>query len=30
MKVYLESHMPSVLDYVLTSDENMHCFIYIG
>ena len=30
MSVYLGSQTPSVLDYVLTSAQNMHCFIPIG
>ena len=30
MSVILGSQTPSVLDYVLTSAQNMHCFIPIG
>ena len=30
MSVYLGSQTPSVLDYVLTSAQNMHRFIPIG
>ena len=30
MSVYIGSQTQSVLDYVLTSAQNMHCFIPIG